>query len=82
MPSGQLVDLQSQNFYEESRYALLYLSSILTYPCRLQVATLENPLESGVATIAVLGSKMLGLTEDGGHLLIWDMTTSGEPSQL
>ncbi|KAF8319292.1 Utp21-domain-containing protein [Clavulina sp. PMI_390] len=40
------------------------------------VARLENPLETTIASILVFGSRMLALTEDGTHLLVWDMETS------
>lgn len=43
----------------------------------VQVARIENPLETAIATIIVFGSKLLGLTEDGTHLLVWDTTTTG-----
>lgn len=42
------------------------------------MARLENPLESIIAVISVFGSRMLGLSEDGTHLLIWDMNSLGE----
>lgn len=46
------------------------------------MARLENPLESTIAAISVFGSRMLGLTEDGTHLLAWDMNTLGELPSL
>lgn len=46
----------------------------------LQVARLENPLESAISTISVFGSRMLGITEDGSHLLVWDMESKGMPN--
>lgn len=47
----------------------------------LQVARLENPLESAISTTSVFGSRMLGITEDGSHLLVWDMESKGMPNR-
>lgn len=62
--------------------ALVFLSerlcSCLITCLLVQVARIENPLETAIATIVVFGSKLLGLTEDGTHLLVWDTATTGK----
>ncbi|KAF8334258.1 Utp21-domain-containing protein [Cantharellus anzutake] len=37
-----------------------------------QVAELSNPFATRLASILLFGSRMLSLTEDGRHLIVWD----------
>ncbi|KAG8996931.1 hypothetical protein FRB93_000601 [Tulasnella sp. JGI-2019a] len=50
-------------------------SNVIKHSRGQQVASLENPLGSAIATITVFGSFLLGLTEDGRHLLVWDIAS-------
>ncbi|KAF9511143.1 hypothetical protein BS47DRAFT_1470832 [Hydnum rufescens UP504] len=55
-------------------------SSVSKFLRGKQVAHLSNPLGSALSTISVFGTQMLALTEDGKHLIVWDME-SQEPLQ-
>lgn len=43
----------------------------------MKVSRLTNPLETNVASILVLGSQLLALTEDGTRMLVWDTGSGG-----
>lgn len=45
-----------------------------------QVVRAANPLGTSLASMVVFGSLLLVLTEDGGRMLVWDVSCDGEDS--
>lgn len=42
-----------------------------------KVGRSTNPLETNIASLLVLGSELLALTEDGTRMLVWDIGGGG-----
>lgn len=65
-----------------SRKRGIYVRSVpLTFMNRsTQVVRATNPLGTSLASMVIFGSLLLALTEDGGRMLVWDVSCDGEDS--
>ncbi|KAF7967205.1 hypothetical protein HWV62_35121 [Athelia sp. TMB] len=48
--------------------------NVIKYLRGKEVARLKNPFGSTLSSILIFGSQLIGLTEDGGRMLVWDTT--------
>jgi hypothetical protein len=55
-----------------------YFSPCYLLLTRLQVLRAENPYDTDLNFITIFGSKLLGLTEDGTKMLMWNTSDGGQ----
>ncbi|KIJ69248.1 hypothetical protein HYDPIDRAFT_81033 [Hydnomerulius pinastri MD-312] len=49
---------------------------VIKYLRGKEVLRVTSPLGTGLASIVLFGSQLLALTEDGGRMLVWDVSTN------